>query len=459
MKNLNKFFLVFFLIIISTNYSCKKFLEIDPPKDAATLPQIFENDEIATSAITGIYSRMAASRGYSGDQNSITVLGGLSADELKSYSTSLNGFYHNEIPTSDAIVAVLWSDSFAYIYTTNVILNGLKQANGVTSNTKNQLEGEAKFTRAFCYFYLVNLFGDVPLALDPDYRVNELAPRSSKEKIYSQIISDLRDAENLLSSNYVTTERVRPTKWAAKALLSRVYLYLRQWELAIEKTTEIINQTATFELLPNLDQVFLKNSKEAIWQLMPPTGNNTKEGSIFILTATPINVSLSPDIIPFFVNGDNRRVKWINEFSNNTGKYYYPFKYKVKTTTTSTGIAEYSTVIRLAEIYLIRSEARANLNLPDLALEDINIIRKRAGLVMPLSGLTSIQCIAEIEKQRRLELFSEWGHRWLDLKRTGRAPSVLGSLKGSTWQDTDVLFPIPDSERERNPIVGQNLGY
>lgn len=438
--------------------SCKKFLEIDPPKDSARTSQIFENDDIATSSVTGVYSRMAASGAFSGDQSSISSISGLAADELKSHNIFLDDFYKNQIATSNSNINTLWSNSYAYIYTSNAILEGLNGSNGLTENTKKQLQGEAKFIRAFCYFYLVNLFGAVPLSLTTDYRINEVAAKSSKEKIYSQITMDLVDAENLLSNNYISTERIRPNKWAAKALLSRVYLYEEKWELASKKATEVIDQKTMYSLDDDLDKVFLKNSNEAIWQLMPTAGRNTNEGTLFVLNATPLQVSLSPGFLPLFETGDVRKSKWTSQYTNTTGTYFYPFKYKLKTTVNGV-ISEYSMVIRLAELYLIRAEARAKLVQINLALEDINFIRKRARLSVPLVALTQAQCIAEVEKQRRFELFSEWGHRWLDLKRTGRATTILAPVKGANWKDTDVLFPIPDNEINRNINVGQNLGY
>lgn len=457
MKNLKRYTLFLIIIISASNYSCKKFLEIPPPKDAATPVQLFENDEIATSAVTGIYSRMTAFRGFSGDQGSISVLAGLSADEFKSYNfLPLNEFYQNEISTNNSSLSVLWSDIYAYIYTTNAVLEGLSRSNGVTENTRKQLQGEAKFIRAFCYFYLVNLFGEVPLNLGTDYRINEIASKASKEKIYSQIIADLEDAQSLLSTKYISNERIRPNKWAAKALLSRVYLYSENWDLALKNATEIIDEKTTFVLVDDLNKVFLKNSSEAIWQLMPTAGNNTPAGALFILTNTPTFVSLLSDFGSSFENGDNRRTMWIGEYSNNTGKYLYPLKYKIRATTSTTGINEYSMVIRLAEIYLIRAEARAKLERPELALEDINLVRKRAGMIVPLAGLNSLQCLAETEKQRKFELFSEWGHRWLDLIRTNRANAVLAPLKGITWQSTDISYPIPDNETNRNPSIRGN---
>lgn len=449
-----KLIINFYLILLAFFFhSCKGFLEIDPPKDKASTDEIFTNDVIATSAITGIYSRMSTSTSaFSGSQNSVAAISGLSSDELRSYNLTLDDFYRNNVSSNNAKISTLWTDAYAFIYTSNSILEGLNLKNGVTESTSNQLRGEAKFVRAFCYFYLVNLFGEVPLNLTTDYRINEIAQKSPKDKIYSQIISDLTDAEVLLSSNYITSERIRPNKWAAKALLSRVYLYTEKWDLAAQKASEVIDQKAMYGLVDDLDQVFLKNSKETIWQLMPTAGSNTNEGALFNLISTPTNVSLSPDFASSFENGDNRKTKWTSIFKNTTGTYYYPLKYKIRTTLNGV-ISEYSMILRLAELHLIRAEASAKLTLPNLALEDINLIRKRAGLLVPLVGLNPTQCLEEIEKQRRFELFTEWGHRWLDLKRTGRASEVLAPLKAPLWQDADVLYPIPDIETTRNPSL------
>lgn len=446
------------IILMLTLSSCEKFLEIDGPKDSASSEEMFASEASATSAITGIYSRMALSGPFSGDNTSITVLGGLSADEFKSHNTAFDVFYKNDIPTSDGNINRFWANSYSFIYTANAILEGLNLSNGVSQSAKRQIEGEAKFIRAFCYFYLTNFFGEVPLNLTTDYRINLINSKSSKEAIYTQIVSDLIDAENMLGSNYITTERIRPNKWAAKALLSRVYLFTEKWDLAIQKATEIIDQKALYTLVGDVDQIFLKNSSEAIWQMMPTAGTNTKEGAFFILTGTPNNVSLSKDFLADFESGDIRKDKWVGTFTNTTGTYNFPFKYKLRSTVNGV-ISEYQMVLRLSELYLIRAEGNARINQLDLSVEDINVIRKRAGLLIPLKGLNTNQCLLEVERQRRFELFSEWGHRWLDLKRTNRASPILSALKGASWKDTDTLYPIPDSEINRNSNIIQNSGY
>ncbi len=116
-------------------------------------------------------------------------------------------------------------------------------------------------------------------------------------------------------------------------------------------------------------------------------------------------------------------------------------------------------VFRLAEQYLIRAEARANLENLTGANEDLNIIRKRA-LLDAKNDLNKDSILRNIEQERRIELFSEWGYRWFDLKRLNRADKVLTQTKGDTWQSTDALYPIPQSEIDLNSnLKPQNAGY
>ncbi|WP_121196115.1 RagB/SusD family nutrient uptake outer membrane protein [Mucilaginibacter gracilis] len=136
--------------------------------------------------------------------------------------------------------------------------------------------------------------------------------------------------------------------------------------------------------------------------------------------------------------------------------YYYFSKYKQKlTNTTATG--EYVTYLRLAEQYLIRAEARAKQGNLAGAIADINVIRTRAGLLNTTAVLQPDILLA-IEQERRIELFGEYGHRWNDLRRTGRANAVLGALK-TTWTANAALYPIPKTEIQNNSNLTQNPGY
>lgn len=115
-------------------------------------------------------------------------------------------------------------------------------------------------------------------------------------------------------------------------------------------------------------------------------------------------------------------------------------------------------VLRLAEQYLIRSEARAMQSNFEGALQDINQTRSRAGLT-DVDLDNTAELLTAIEKERRIELFSEWGHRWLDLKRLNRADAVLSIFKASNWNSTDIFYPIPKSDLINNKSLIQNPGY
>ncbi|KAA2241751.1 RagB/SusD family nutrient uptake outer membrane protein [Chitinophaga agrisoli] len=454
--------LVCWLFIIS---SCTKFVEIDPPKTETIVgPKVFTNDVDATGAVIGVYGEMIHSSGFAGGYTqSITFLSALSADELTNYSGQSvpRQFYENAISVNNAAIErSLWNEGYRYIYAANRVLRGLQTSSGVSAATKSQLIGEAQFIRAFCHFYLVNLFGAVPLITSTDYEVNMIKPRTSVDSVYKQIIADLRNAQSLLRNDYVDGQKVRPNKATATAFLARVYLYRKDWANAGQQASLLINDPA-YRLNDTLNEVFLQNSAEAIWQLVPnmPT-YNTWEGANFILTAAPavssVNATaLSPELLAAFEPGDLRRTNWVDSITVDTNQYFFPYKYKVKR---SDYLTEYSMVLRLAEQYLIRAEARAQRGNFLGARSDLNMLRRRAGLP-PAIANTLAAMLRAITHERQVELFTEWGHRWLDLKRTNTAAAVLSHIKPA-WKNTAVLYPLPQNELAKNPLLGaQNEGY
>ncbi|GAA0560027.1 RagB/SusD family nutrient uptake outer membrane protein [Chitinophaga japonensis] len=436
-------------------------------------PVIFTSDITARAAVTGIYGKMLSQNGlFSGNTRSLTVLGALSADELESYSTEAipREFYGNAIsPANAAIETALWNEAYQHIYAANAVLEGLERSNGVTPATKVQLQGEALFIRALCHFCLVNLFGNVPYLTTTNYKENIVQARMPGEKVYQQLIQDLQASQARfdelpgLGQNYVyvTGERVRPNRWAAAALLARAYLYTGRWEQAEALASAVISQTNTYSL-DSLSGVFLKNSREAIWQLEPNNaeGFNTWEGKNFILGTAPgsgenNSTVLSGHLLQAFENGDQRRAAWVDSVIVDNTVYYFPAKYKVQT-----GVEqkEYSMVLRLAEQYLVRAEARARMGDVSGARADIDSVRRRAGLSSTTAG-NPTALLAAIAQERRVELFTEWGHRWLDLKRTGTANAVLSMVKSPGWQPADTLYPIPQRELSLNKNLTQNPGY
>ena len=270
--------------------------------------------------------------------------------------------------------------------------------------------GEARFLRAFFYFYLVNYFNDVPLILDTDYQKNTSLPRTPAAQVYAAILEDLVAAQADLADAYQSAERTRANKAAASALLARVYLYQQQYDKAETEATKVIGD-ARYQLLTDLSKIFLKNSNETIlqWQTINTStaGVNTWEGFSIVpasATSTPL-YQAHPNFVAAFETGDKRKDNWVKSFTNTSGTVYYPFKYKIRT---KTPVDEYSMVLRFAEQYLIRAEARARQNNLVGAKADVDTIRKRAGLAVLPDNLSQADMLLAIEKERRMELFAEW---------------------------------------------------
>ena len=444
------------LILFTTMSSCKKLVDVPLPKNLLSAQSVFADSASVQSALFGIYTQMYNSD-FSGQQpygGAISFLSAMSADEITSNST-FDQFQKNSLPVTDNYVSSLWSESYASIFRVNSIMEGAQASSSLSAAMKNQATGEAKFIRAFCYFYLVNFFGNVPLLTTTSFTTNSTAPNTDVSLVYTQIIADLKDAQNNLPADYTHfgygNMRTRANKWAATALLARVYLYRGDWANAETEAGKIITNTSLYSM-PVLNSAFLATSSEAIWQFATNVLGYTWIAGDFIpySSAVPPTFIISSGLNSSFEAGDNRKASWTTSTPNGV----YPSKYKVRTNNST----EFDVVLRLGEQYLIRAEARAQQNNISGAQADINVIRTRAGLVNTIANDKPSLLLA-VEQERRVELFTEWGHRWFDLKRTNRADAVLSALKPGDWQPTDALYPIPNGEISKNPNLTQNPGY
>jgi starch-binding outer membrane protein, SusD/RagB family len=456
-----KTFYIHLIILTGVLYiiSCKKFVQVPIPADQLSADLVFANDNTAVQAITGIYSQMMNDQ-LQFSSSLTTFYCGMSADEIYSYTPSVKDeFTSNQITAANhgTLEAGFWKPAYRYIYAANKCIDGANASQALAPQVKSMIIGEAKFIRSFCYFHLVNLFGDVPLVVSTNYEENQSIARTDAKKVNQQMISDLKEAEALLPATYPTTGRARPNKYAAAALLARIYLYNEDWANAETEATTVIN-SGMYSLPTDLNSVFLMTSNETIFQLKPVNpSRNSWEGNTIIPTSnssTPTYL-LTPDLTASFEAGDQRKNAWAKPRSFAGQTLYYPYKYKIKTGPVQ---SEYYVVLRLAEEYLIRAEARAMQNDISGAQADLNKIRTRAGLAATTANNPTDLLIA-IQKERRTELFAEWGHRWFDLKRTRKADAVLGALKPATWNATDTLWPLPQSQINLNSSLTQNPGY
>lgn len=468
-------------IVALFSSGCKKFVELSPPDDRLTASTVYATNETATSVLNGLYIRI-------GETNNVissyaTTYLGLSADELKNYATNsspYNILYENNLtPGND----IYWSTTFTLIYTCNAAIEGVQNSTTLNTDLKKQLIGEAEFMRALLYYYLVNSYGKVPLILTTDYRVNITAKRAEVSEVYMQIINDLKNAQSKLSKDYLNgnartpyaaanAERVRPSYWAATALLARVYLYNQRWEEAEAAATIVLNNTSLYGLVAPA-AAFLKNTRETIFALQPVITSNYAlfDPRTFVLsTAVGTNAnpfSVSPqleaafEINPITGAADLRKTNWTGTSLISGVTYRFPHKYKANTAALASGKPEYLILLRTAEQYLIRAEARAQQSNMSGAQADINTIRGRAGLGNTPAG-DKLSLLDAVMKERQVELFCEQGHRWFDLKRTGRIDAVMNMVtptKGGTWESYKQLFPVPSSEIALNSNLDQNFKY
>lgn len=440
--------------------SCDSFVEVDLPNSQLTSPAVFEDKATANAAMVDIYNKIRDNGLLTGTSSGISNQLGNYTDELVCYGSTASvsfDFYNNALVATSSNISGVWNSSYNQIYGANSVLEGVKNAVALPAPDRDQLAGEALFVRGLIHFYLMNLFGNIPYVTSTDYQQNSSPKRIPQAEVFDKIKTDLTQAIVLLPEAYISTEKVRPNKYTAIALLARVDLYSGNWTEAAANATQIINNTALYQWT-SLNKVFLKNSTTTIWQLMPAVkGKNTFEGETFIFTAGPPPLTaLSPGLMNAFSTGDLRKSMWTKAVTNGTTIWYHAYKYNQYQNTTNS--LEYSIVLRLVEQYLIRAEAKAHLNDLIGAAQDLNAVRNQAGLGNT-TATTTDEILKAILQERRLEFFTEFGHRFFDLKRTNTLDTTLTGVKLG-WDAKDHLWPIPATELLVNPnLQPQNSGY
>jgi starch-binding outer membrane protein, SusD/RagB family len=463
---------------------CRKYLAAPLPDYEVTTADAFTSDNSSSAVLNGVYAACYKESLFSGP-SSVGYMTGLYGDELTDYSSQLSplALYEDGVSSSIGGVTGLWSDFYAQLYTINTAIANLPAQSTVAVPHKNQWLGEAYFLRGLMYFYITNLYGTAPLVLGTNYGTNNTLARSSQSAVYAQIVSDLQQADTLLSDSYLnasgatTTDRGRPNRMAAAALLAKTYLYTGDWKDAEIQADSVIADAADYQLTNPL-QTFLIGSTEVIWGIEPGLSSYLPyiEADVLAYYIVPnnvpsnagVSVSLSDSLVNAFEPGDLRMADWVGVDSVAPGSsgpasaYYYAYKYKDRGSYTSP--QEYITMFRLGEVYLIRAEARAqqgNFTGAGSAASDLNTVRARA-MLPPTTAATQADMLAAIAHERRVELFCENGNRFFDLRRTGNLDAVmnvLAPLKGGSWASNKEWWPIPLTDIQNDINLTQTPGF
>lgn len=463
-----KFYKISFLLIFIVASGCDVLNQ--DPQTAISEDNAIRDQKSAEAALNGLYSQLQ-SGDYYGDN--IQIITSVTSDISQSVGTW--DFYRE----MDTFVTVpgnlenrnLWIAAYSTINHANNIIKNVPDLEGTSQEVKDQILGEAYFIRALAYFDLTRTFGGVPgeagsmgvpLVTEPSREISESSfpSRASIEESYAQVRSDLQEAESLLSGFSNPNFASEP---AAKALLSRMHLYLQNYDLAEQYATEVIDNY-NFSLVEDFKSIFIdENTSEAIFELAFNTTDNSSIRSWYFPSSEGGrgDIALHDEYAEMVLaRSDDERSELI-AFDNNVG-VYYPTKYQ------KSGDDDNIQVLRLAEMYLNRAEARAQQTPVDLsgALSDLNEIRSRADLQDTTgTGVDSQEeVLRAIEKERGIEFIQE-SQRWYDLVRNGRAMDVLSNIdrtNGEPVSLTDpgrMVFPIPSRDIDANENLTQNEAY
>ena len=503
-------------IVAITASSCKKgFIELNP-EDQNSAATFYRTEAQFRQAITATYAPLRD-----------LMTNDFFTSEMRSDNTHYQPYPSNrgtayihreniadftDNPTN-AYTNAVYFHCYSGISKANIVIGRLAGA-GISEAAKKDIDGQAKFLRAWNYFRLVRYFGGVPLFLKEVTNADEaFLPRSAADAIYTQIIADAKDAIAELAPPAAFPQTGRATKGSATMLLAEVYMVQKKYAEAEALLTTLPGMG--YALLTNYSDVFLttnKNSKESLFEVQYLEGVQGGQQSTFIyqflprttntnlITGTTTNNSgnagwntPTQDMIDTYEAGDKRKDasigvaegtynasdlfaisanKSIINYTPAPGKVGVPYikKYLHTPHVAANNANDNWPVYRYADALLLLAEAQNEQSNPGPALTNLNLVRVRAGL--PAATETNQALLRDIIlHERRVELAFE-NKRWDDLVRSGKAIAVMNAhgailkqlysyLSQDSYNVTQnrLLYPIPQSERELNPDLTQNPGY
>ncbi len=431
--------------------ACSSRLEVLPTQEIDESAALSTPAGVTTTLL-GAYSGMQSANTFAGAyQYTADLVGDDREVQFGGTFSTLDEFWRKEITPTNTQVTNTWASSYETINRANNVLSAL---NVLDEASRDRVEGEALFIRAATHFELVRLFakaysdGDpsanpgVPLVVTPTRSITpeSFVSRATVAAVYAKVIEDLVRAEQVLPA---TGSPLRATRFAAAALLSRVYLMQGNYATARDAANRVI-ASENYELAEEFAVAFNDEtnggpSPENIFSVLVTNQDGTNALNTFYAPADfggRGDIRVQTRHLQLYDAADQRR-----GFFTTAGNRTFTQKF----------LDQFGNVpiIRLAEMYLTRAEANFRLNgsVGATPLADINLIRERAGLA-PLTSLTLDAILGE----RRLELAFE-GHLLHDLKRTRRPVGT------TAFGADNLVLPIPQREIDTNTNLRQNPGY
>lgn len=495
MKKIITLFFTGFILAVS---GCSDFLneELQGTYSNATF---YKTESHAMLALTGIYNVAS----FTSTSNALWVFGDVASDDAVRGGKPgdlidiqyIDDFNYSR---NNGILEKMWKHYYEGISRANYLLY-YGQDIDMDVTLRDRLLGEAKFLRAFFYFNLVNIFGEIPLKLNPPLNSSELyKPKSSVADVYAQIEKDLSEAAGVLEESYTGASIGRATKGAAWGMLAKVYLYQQKWNDALDAIAEV-EAIGTYELMPVYKNNFLdstQNNVESIFEIQHLAGQSPLLGSYLNQYFSPVvyngyvvDVPVENFIEEFEVTGGGvadprldytvgrEGQSWINGETYDpawspTGYLQKKNVQPLREGPVNNDAALDYVYLRYADILLMKAEALNELNRTDEALDPLNAIRKRAresylyDIDLPDAGAVPADLLPDvtsndqqdvrlaIRHERRVELGFEF-HRFFDLMRYGKTVAEDALEETGFKYDQHRYFLIPQSELDTNPAIQQ----
>ncbi|GAB3782865.1 RagB/SusD family nutrient uptake outer membrane protein [Spirosoma horti] len=440
--------LVPFLLLLT---GCQSFLDVQPELQVDE-SQAITNASTAEAALNGLYNRLGSDGYYGSNFQSLAYLSGGDIQWTGSQGAPQE-ITARKLTADNGYVGSAWSAIYRTILQANYLLETVPTLTDplLIADRKNQIQGEAYALRALSYFDLVRGWGGVQVILKATRTPSDNTgiPRGSVDDTYAQVLKDLIAAEPLLSATTNRNKVTRKTVWAFRA---RYHLYRQEWDQAETYASKLIDD-ANYKLAKPYSAFFANNAvatPESVFEIA--YSNSFKNGNYnwWLPPALSGRREWAPnDKLVALLNDPNvggNRKELIAQTSPPGNLWYGKLYYRNPLGT------DPAYVIRIAELYLIRAEARAQLGKTAAALADLNAVRDRAA-VPASQAATKDALLLAIETERQVEFPFE-ADRWFNLIRTGRVATVLGITDASKY-----VLPIPNSEILADKALTQNQGY
>lgn len=475
----NSLFYLIASILLTAFVGCDSILDVDT-KHALSQDKV-KSEEGCESLIIGVYD----------DIQSVSFLGrnlicipDVLADNCKiSPGASRYTGQYNFQPYYNIDI---WTEAYSQIATLNEAISYASDLS--ESNKTNALKGEALFLRALNYHnlaivysrlpnHLVNGFDlGVPIITDPFYNEGgDIAstasvPRAKVEDVWKLIVSDLNEAFRLLDNNDRGLYPHRASAIAVKAMLSRVHLYLEDWDKCVEASEYVIKNSPIELYTGEYTDIFSKGT-ESIFELRYTITENLGSSSLQSMYGTydngkrdsegfgdgsgsgEANLAVSDDLFNLIDQTLDKRFKAMRKVIYQGQKLWWTTKYN-----SWGGVFGLDNIplIRIAEMHLNKAEAYAHLKKYVESRSALNILRQNRGLNE--TDVNNNELLEDVLTQRRIELAFE-GHRYFDLKRLGMPILRSEGRSAIPYEDYRVVAPISITELDVNKGLVNNPGY